>query len=584
MPGEAPAPKCTSRYVTMRDGVRIAIDVWLPADFFLGDRLPTLMRATRYWREQTERRLDEARRFTAVGYALVIVDVRGSGASFGSWTRRSVDELEDLGEIVDWIIAQPWSNGRVGTNGVSYDANTADAAVSTGRAAIVAAAPRFSDFDAYAHLLYPGGIAHDWFIDAWGATQMVRDRNDIDAVPDLTAPQRCDLARMIADGPKPVDDDADRGMLAEAIAQRTLDRDLYGRSRITFRDDRYSTLLPSLDSTSAFCLRDQIERNGAAYFAWGSWFDAGTASGALSRFMTFSNPQRVIIGAWSHGASAPALPFAPSERVEPDVATQYRDIIEFFDRHLKDSSPAAPERTVRYYTVNDGWHETNQWPPPGTTHQPWFLGANAALLPRQPDAAEGADSYTVDFTATTGTTNRWHTQSGDNQVRYTDRAIEDLKLLTYTSAPLRADMEISGHPVVTLFITSTMTDGAFHVYLETINAEGTVLPIAEGQLRALHRRVSVGPPPYECFGPYHTFRRVDAMPLIPGEVAEITFALLPIAILVKRGTRLRVAIAGHDADTFTRIPASGTPTVTVLRGREHRSRIEIPIRLRVATP
>lgn len=81
------------------------------------------MRATRYWRARglvdapldRDSNFDEAERWNAAGYALVLVDGRGSGASFG--TRRfelAEDEVRDYGEVADWIVAQPWSNGRVG--------------------------------------------------------------------------------------------------------------------------------------------------------------------------------------------------------------------------------------------------------------------------------------------------------------------------------------------------------------------------------------------------------------------------------------------------------------------------------------
>ena len=67
------------------------------------------------------------------------------------------------------------------------------------------------------------------------------------------------------------------------------------------------------------------------------------------------------------------------------------------------------------------------------------------------------------------------------------------------------------------------------------------------------------------------------MPLVPGQVAELKFGLQPISALIRKGHRLRVAIAGHDKDTFIRIPAKGTPTITVLRNQQHLSSIELPV-------
>src|SRR2546423_520236 len=119
-------PRNQALHIPMRDGVRIAIDIWLPAGLQPGERVPTLMRATRYWRARgmVDRSLEADSNFegaewlNGAGYAYVIVDARGSGASFGV-SRRPWDEEEvaDYGEVVTWIAAQPWSNGRVGTFG-----------------------------------------------------------------------------------------------------------------------------------------------------------------------------------------------------------------------------------------------------------------------------------------------------------------------------------------------------------------------------------------------------------------------------------------------------------------------------------
>ena len=130
---------------------------------------------------------------------------------------------------------------------------------------------------------------------------------------------------------------------------------------------------------------------------------------------------------------------------------------------------------------------------------------------------------------------------------------------------------------MSLFITSTHTDGAFFVYLEEIDEHGKVTYVTEGELRALHRRVSSEANPVKLPVPYHTFLKKDALALKPGEVAELRFALQPISVLVKKGHRLRVAIAGHDKDTFIRVPAEGTPTISMLRNSRGLSRIELPI-------
>ncbi len=101
--------------------------------------------------------------------------------------------------------------------------------------------------------------------------------------------------------------------------------------------------------------------------------------------------------------------------------------------------------------------------------------------------------------------------------------------------------------------------------------------LPEGQLRALHRRISDDPPPYHMPEPYHSFKRKDGAILVPGEIAEISFGLHPISALIRKGHRLRVAIAGADKDSFVRISADGVPVITLERNRLHASYIDLPV-------
>jgi len=252
----------------------------------------------------------------------------------------------------------------------------------------------------------------------------------------------------------------------------------------------------------------------------------------------------------------------------------------FLDGYLKNQTEPPPKRVIRYYTLGErSWHTTTTWPPPGLTTQRWFFGANGSLARTQPSDADGADRYAVDFAATSGPLNRWHTQAGSDVV-YPNRAAADKKLLTYTSAPLARALEITGHPIVSLEVTSTASDGAFIVYLEDVAPNGRVTYITEGELRGLDRRTSTAQPPFPAFGPYHSFKRADAQPLVPGEQAELRFALWPTSVLIRKGHRIRVAIAGADNGTFARIPATGHPVISIARNRDYASAIDLPLRAR----
>ncbi len=334
----------------------------------------------------------------------------------------------------------------------------------------------------------------------------------------------------------------------------------------------------TIENTSPYNFKKEIERSQVAIYSWGSWLDAGTANGVLSRFMTFSNPQKAIVGAWTHGANKQANPYlSPDTAVSPSRDEQLANIINFFDHYLKDShNQPKLQRELKYYTLGeDKWKTTQVWPPVGITNKRWFLAANNSLSQTAPSAQSGEDKYTVNFEATTGLASRWHQNPEQNY--YPDRNLEDEKLLTYTSEPLDKDVEITGTPVVTLYATSSENDGAFFVYLEDVDESGKVTYITEGQLRPLHRKISRKLPPYTIFGTNHSFEEKDGQSLKAGQTNKLTFDLLSTSVLIKQGHQIRVAIAGHDKDSFVRYPAGGIPEITIMRNAVNKSYIDLPL-------
>ena len=596
----ATGPRNPALYVTMRDGVRIAIDVWLPADLEAGERIPTVMRATRYWRAsdivsdelEDQSNYGEAGRFNKAGYALVVVDSRGSGASFG-WRpyELSEDEVKDFGEVVDWIVGQPWSNGRVGAWGVSYSGNTAEMLAVNRHPAVKAIAPLFNDFDNFGHLIFPGGVLCIGLLKDWSDAVHEMDMNDICALRGVTG-QECEALRQRVRGVKPVDEDTDGQLLAAAVGEHQQNTRPYEAALdYDFRDDPFGparhTDVGYKRSPAGFL--PEIEESGVAMLIRVGWLDAGTVNGALGRFTTINNPQSVFIGPWDHGAGNNADPFLdPDTPVEPSRDEQFDRMIEFFDAYLKDSGsskepgPGDVESQINYYTLGAGeWTTAKVWPPEGFGRQKWYFAGDGGLSTEAPTGYASHDRYTIDYESTTGVHNRWYTNGGAGDVIYPDRAEEDEKLLTYTSEPMARDTEITGHPLVTLYVASTHSDGAFIVYLEDVAPDGRVTYITEGQLRGIMRKVSDEPPRYNKYGPHHTELRADAMPLVLEEIAELTFELWATSVLIKQGHRIRIAVAGADKDTFYRYPKDGgTPTITVNRNRMYPSHVDLPVRER----
>ncbi len=169
-------PRLQSRYVRMPDGVRLAVDVWLPPGTTAGARLPTVLETDRYWRARAysggfknNPNYFIAAPWNARGYAYVFADLRGTGASFGTLTAElGRAMIADAGSLADWIAAQPWSCGRVGVTGVSYSADAAMLSLALRNPHITAAAPVSYDFDPYEDLVRPGGILIEPLIAPYG--------------------------------------------------------------------------------------------------------------------------------------------------------------------------------------------------------------------------------------------------------------------------------------------------------------------------------------------------------------------------------------------------------------------------------
>ncbi|HRD26902.1 MAG TPA: CocE/NonD family hydrolase [Caulobacter sp.] len=578
-------PALTSQYIEMRDGVRIAVDVWTPPDVG-AEGAPTVLLLTRYWRSrvvaspapEADVNFERARLFAKAGYALAIVDVRGSGASFGSRvTEFSPDEIRDYGEIIAWIAAQPWSNGRVATTGSSYLGNTAELAAIHGGDALRAAVPRFSDFDTYRYAVFPGGVPNTVLLKAWGEIVGALDRDD----PCVAAGPDCDPRTVSPGGVKPVQ--GSEGQLAAAVAEHAANLDVTGLvDRLVFIDDSasrdgdpaitFSTVSPSL-------LANQIDKAAVPMEFWAGWFDAGTADGALSRFMTYKTPMRLIIGPWNHGATQTVDPYARSATtgVQPTVAEQYEQIFAFLKPYMIEGQrqPLAPE--IRYYTLGAGtWRTTRQWPPAGVVQRALYAADHGALVPAPPSGEAGGDTYRVDFSTSSGPANRWTTQLG-GPVDYGDRASSAASRLNYTSPPLARPLEITGQPVVELWLTSSTPDGALHVYLEDVAPDGRVSYLTEGEFRLIHRKPSPTPEPFRQFGPSHSFRREDAEPMPADRAQLVAFNMMPISVVIAQGHRVRLSIAGADAAAFARIPATGpAPVYDVRRGGDAASRLLLP--------
>ena len=563
-----------SFYLTMPDGVDIAVEVSLPDGIDEDYKVPAVILLTRYWRAMDNAEEPKATFCTQHGFAYIGVDVRGTGASFGQRSCEwSLQEMEDFPHIINWVAKQAWSNGSVATIGSSYPGNTSEFAMYNAPQALKASIPMFTDFDPYAFLFFPGGLYNKRFIDPWSAGLYALDINS----PSAEAPVWADYENASVQS---VANDVS-GELRQKAAELHLNNTPIAErvKNVVFRDEIDSE---SLDQHSdcwvaPHQLQDNARLKEIPSYHWNSFFDAGTAAGAIARFMGSDAPMRSIIGYWRHGATEDCNPYDPlNTEPVPSADERFLNRLAFLEP-LKnpDKGEFSQERALYYFTAGENaWKKTDTWPPQGVAMQRYYFAGHNQLQISPPSDKEGKDSYTVNFDAGTGMNSRWCQL--DN-VYYGDRAETDKLLLTYTSEPLQCDTEITGHPIIHLHMSSSEPDGAVIAYLEDVAPDGSVTMLGEGNLRLLHRKVSTDTPPYPMFGPYHSFKQADAMLMEPGKVESVTFTFLPLSALIRKGHAIRIAIAGHDKDSFSRVPESGTPVYDIYRSIFNASYIDLPV-------
>ena len=572
-----------SLYVPVSDGARLAIDLWLPVERIArGERVGTAFRATRYHRAEEppgpEPEMDTNRAagelWTRAGLALVVADARGTGASFGSRTMElGPREVADYGELIDWLAAQPWSNGRVGAYGTSYEGQAAELIASLGNPHVVAVAALFSPLDPYKELFYPGGCATSGRFARWMLESQIKD-GVAGALERLSELSGLPAGEMSPPRAKPVDGPDGPALLEAAVHdhQGNVDMDkLLGLA--PFSDDRLAGL--DWQATTPAAARQKIEGTGVPMLVRAGWLDAGFAAGALRRFATFANHQEVEIGPWGHGGGTFADTLRPDgtqdgNRLSPEG--QDRRLVDFFVRYVERGETPEGRHTLTFATLGaDEWQTVGSWPPENAEVETWYLASPGSLAQEARPAIHAR--YVTDPLTSTGPTNRWLAVDLGRPPFYGDRRHADEALLTFTSEPLRADLHVVGFPVVSLCLATSGADGAVYAYLEEVAPGGEVTYLTEGCLRFVHR-ATTGPADPCGLGVPRSFARPERLSVTPRQDLDLCVELLPVSALVRAGHRVRVALGGHDAACFDRY---GPPEETFALHLGTHSTLALPV-------
>lgn len=509
----------TSQYIEMRDGTRIAIDIFRPTSGgrVTDEPLPVVWMHTPYNRRTysggptVERYPGYAIQLSKYGYVVAVADFRGVYASFGrnvGYNRGEWDETSrwDSYDITEWLAAQPWSSGKVGMWGCSAAGGSQMQAMTVRPPSLKAIIPMSAEFDAYEAFVL-GGVAGPGRVAPPGQSG------------DNAAIAARDARAVAVDGPEgPV-------QLAQAVASHA--GNIESPGSLPLRDSVSSATGDEWwRMTSPATYLDAIRAGQMGVMAVANWDEAGTRHGA---FLTFNNvPRRnakLLVGPSDHCGWSEV-----KAETGFDLVTEE---LRFFDYWLKGiDNGVMREPAVTYYTYNApagrAWRVSETWPLANEARTDFYLtegllGLARPAAPRALTAPFGpaAESQSTRIAAAPGG-------------------------LVFQSAPLTEAIEITGHPVADLWISTAAGDVDVTARIEDVAPDGTTRSHQMlGRLRASHRALSRAP--YDHLGlPWHSYRREDVRGMPAGEPQHLRFDLLPMSYIFQAGHRIRLTVTFAD--------------------------------------
>lgn len=530
----------TSMYVAVRDGTKLAMDVFRPKQGgkVVDRKFPVLWMHTPYNRRTYNNGLaaanypGKALQLVKYGYVVAVVDFRGLFASFGVNGAYNRGEWLDAAywdayDITEYLAKQTWSTGKVGMWGCSATGGSQIQAATSMPPSLKAIFPMSCEFDIFPFLTQ-GGVT--------------RDLNRTPPTPRGQLPARDRAAAR-------VDADQDEALLNAAKEMHRNNNENPGI--VPFRDSISQTLNERWAvKSSPTTFWQNILKSKIAVYSAANWDEGATKYGPFFTFNNLTNPRKLIVGPATHCDWTTVL----KETNFDIVVEEHR----FFDYWLKGiDNGVMKEAPVYYYTYNAApgteWRASKTWPLANEKRVKFFLGDKSLGKSKSKDG-DASDSTAVDY----GTTAENRAQKG----------------LIYSTEPLTTDVQVTGHPVVDLWISSTANNGDFFATLEDVAPDGTVKSYnMDGRLRASHR--ALHKPPYNNLGlPWHRGNEADMQLLEPSKPAELVFDLLPISYVFKQGHRIRLVVTFAERGTPEVKPA---PQITLYRNAKHASSITLPI-------
>jgi putative CocE/NonD family hydrolase len=601
-PADARQPKTEPRVdvvvrpesITARDGTRLATDVFLPAkgNEPLPGKHPTLLTRTPYGKA---REAETARWFTARGYAVVVNDCRGRFGSEGRW-RMLLDDPADGADVLTWIVAQPWSTGKVGTFGTSYVGGTQHALACAGPPGLACMIPVDSVSNTgHAGIRHSGAFELRFF--NWAYLHGGQNSREALADPALKAaltreaqlvPQHL-LRLPFRPGTTPLKHVPDaEAWLAEVMTHA--DYDDYWKQ-------------PGLSVV------DNVEKYAdvPVYHVTG-WYDSWCRQNVINWQVLSKakqSPQRLIVGPWTHGQQGRNV--AGELEFPAEAALDFNEWrLRWFDRWVRGvENGAETDGPVRIFVMGGGdgrrskagllrhggvWREEKAFPLERTRFSPYYLHPNGKLGPLGPGAA-GSVTYRFDPNDPVPTIGgnlssfagiaepggydqrcRKDTLFAKDELPLSERR----DVLVFQTDPLPEDVEVTGPITVTLWVSSSAADTDFTAKLIDVyppNPDyplGFDLNVGDSIIRMRYR---------------DSLSRAELMK--PGEVYKATIHLYPTSNVFAKGHRIRVDVSSSNFPRFDLNPNTGEPLQrhrrmvpvdnTVYLGGDRASHVVLPV-------
>ena len=550
-------------YLEVRDGVTLSIMVRFPNEDLYGPApWPTVIEYSGYGPSNPDAPQPGTLLANLLGFAVVGVNMRGTGCSGGVFDVFSPAQAADGYDVVETVARQPWVlDHRVGMVGLSYPGISQLYVASTRPPSLAAITP-LSVIDDLWRQQWPGGTYNSGFTRSWLAQRDAETK---------VGGQAWDQAR--------IDAGDEQAAANQAIRSQNFDFERFGRAIDNFR--------PTLEARRVESVVDRID---VPVYLTGAWQDEQTGSRfalMLDRFhasphvvFTLFNGHHpdgyspMVILRWFEflsfhvGRRVPVVPelirmFAPMQFAEvfgvvQDLeADRFGDVVDDFDAAFARYTAEPPVRimfesgagsdtagaTAARYEVL-----TTEFPPPGTAARRWWFAADGALADAAPadaeyaryldDPAAGELCYAIiedlqDFTRPTVPV-EWTWFDDDHVVRF-------------ETAPLADTLTVAGQGHVDLWLRPGTDDTSVQASLTEIRPDGMEVRVQSGWHRPVHRVED--PSRSDDLRVDYTFTPDDRRPLVPGELIHFRLPFMPLAHVFRAGSRIRVALSTPGRDT-----------------------------------